>query len=566
MRVSDSFIPTLRDDPAEAEIISHKLMARAGLVRKSALGFYTWLPLGWRVLRKVENIVREEMDRAGCLELLMPILQPQELWEATGRWQAYGDEMMRVTDRHGREFCLGPTHEEMITTVAKELRSYKDLPKCLYQIQAKFRDEIRPRFGVMRSREFVMKDAYSFHTDEASLQETYDRMSEAYGRIVERCGLTYRSVKAAGGLIGGAVSEEFMVLAETGEDVVIYCPVCNYAANLETATSKWHTADADEPHRPIEKKATPGKKSVEEVSDFLGVEPGRLVKTLVFHAGDEIVAALLPGDQELNPAKLAAITGAGEVRLFNEEEFADRPDLVSGFVGPVGLAGLKVIADHSLKGMRNFITGANETDYHLLNVNVDSDFAVDIWADLVFAEVGEGCPQCDAGRLEQMRGIEVGHIFQLGTKYSRLLEAEYVDENGRSHPFVMGCYGIGVSRIVASAIEQRFDEAGIIWPPVLAPYDAHLITLGKDDSVKKEADDLYKSLSGDFDILYDDRAVRAGVKFSDADLIGLPFQLIIGKRFAESHNVEVKVRATGERIEIGVDELPGWMRETRERL
>ena len=566
MRVSDSFIPTLRDDPAEAEIISHKLMARAGLVRKSASGFYTWLPLGWRVLRKIENIVREEMDRAGCLELLMPILQPRELWEATGRWQAYGDEMMRVTDRHGREFCMGPTHEEMITTIAKELRSYKDLPKCLYQIQAKFRDEIRPRFGVMRSREFVMKDAYSFHADEASLQKTYDRMSEAYSRIVERCGLTYRSVKAAGGLIGGAVSEEFMVLAETGEDVVIYCPACNYAANLETATSKWHTAGADEPHQPIEKRATPGKKSIEEVSEFLDVEPGRLIKTLIFHTGDEVVAALLPGDQELNPAKLAAITGVGEVRLFTEEEFADRPDLVSGFVGPVGLDGLKLIADHSLKGMRNFITGANEADYHLLNVNIDSDFAVDIWADLVFAEVGEGCPQCDAGQLEQMRGIEVGHIFQLGTKYSRLLEAEYVDESGQSHPFVMGCYGIGVSRIVASAIEQSFDESGIIWPPALAPYDAHLITLGKDDSVKKEADDLYKSLSGDFDILYDDRAVRAGVKFSDADLIGLPFQLIIGKRFAESRNVEVKVRATGERIEIGVDELPGWMRETRERL
>ncbi len=566
MRISDSFIPTLRDDPAEAEIVSHKLMARAGLVRKSASGFYTWLPLGLRVLRKVENIVREEMDRVGCLELLMPILQPQELWEATGRWEAYGDEMMRLTDRHGREFCLGPTHEEMITTVAKELRSYKDLPKCLYQIQAKFRDEIRPRFGVMRSREFVMKDAYSFHTDEASLQETYDRMSEAYSRIVERCGLTYRSVKAAGGLIGGAVSEEFMVLAETGEDVVIYCPVCNYAANLETATSKWHTAVVDEPHRPIEKKATPGKKSIEEVSEFLGVEPGRLVKTLVFRSGDEVVAALVPGDQELNPAKLAAITGAGEVRLFNEEEFASRPDLVSGFVGPVGLDGLKLVADHSLKGMRNFVTGANEADYHLLNVNVDSDFAVDVWADLVFAEVGEGCPQCDAGGLEQMRGIEVGHIFQLGTKYSGLLEAEYVDENGESHPFVMGCYGVGVSRIVASAIEQKFDESGIIWPPALAPYDAQLITLGKDESVKKEADDLYLSLGGDFDILYDDRAVRAGVKFSDADLIGLPFQLIIGKRFTETRKVEVKVRATGERTELTVDELPGWMRETRKRL
>ena len=566
MRISDSFIPTLRDDPSEAEIVSHKLMIRAGLVRKSAAGFYTWLPLGWRALCKVENIVREEMDNAGCLELMMPILQPQELWEATGRWAAYGEEMMRLTDRHGREFCLGPTHEEMITTLAKELRSYKDLPKCLYQIQAKFRDEIRPRFGVVRSREFVMKDAYSFHTDEASLQETYDRMSEAYGRIVERCGLTYRSVKAAGGLIGGAVSEEFMVLADTGEDVVIYCPVCDYAANLETATSKWHTAVADEPRRPVEKKATPDMKSIVEVSEFLGVEPGGLVKTLIFRAGDGIVAALVPGDQELNPTKLAAITGVGEVRLFREEEFASRPDLVFGFAGPVGLDGIKLIADHSLKSMRNFVTGANEADYHLLNVNVETDFSVDVWADLVFAEVGDGCPQCDAGRLKQMRGIEVGHIFQLGTKYSRLLEAEYVDENGESRPFVMGCYGVGVSRIVASAIEQRSDESGIIWPPALAPYDAHLIALGKDDSVKKEADDLYTSLGADFDILYDDRTVSAGIKFSDADLIGLPFQLIVGKRFAETRKVEVKVRSTGERVELTVDELPDWMRETRERL
>ncbi len=566
MRISDSFIPTLRDDPAEAEIVSHKLMARAGLVRKSAAGFYTWLPLGWRVLRKVENIVREEMDRAGCLELLMPILQPKELWEATGRWAAYGHEMMRVTDRHGREFCLGPTHEEMITTVAKELRSYKDLPKCLYQIQAKFRDEIRPRFGVMRSREFVMKDAYSFHTDEASLQKTYDRMSEAYSRIVERCGLTYRSVKAAGGLIGGAVSEEFMVLADTGEDVVIYCPECDYAANLDTATSKWHTAAPDEAGLPITKKATPDKKSIKEVSELLGGEPRSVVKTLIFRAGDKVVAALVPGDKELNPEKLATITGAGEVELFSEEDFAAHADLVSGFVGPVGLDAVEIIADHSLKSMRNFITGANEAGFHLLNVNVETDFSVDVWADLVYAQVGESCSQCDAGRLEQMRGIEVGHIFQLGTKYSELLDAQYVDENSESHPFVMGCYGIGVSRVVAAAIEQRFDESGIIWPPALAPYDAQLITLGKDDSVKDEADKLYASLATDFDILYDDRPVSAGIKFKDADLIGLPFQLIIGKRFAKTRQVEVKIRATGERAELGVEELPGWMRETREGL
>ena len=561
MRFSEAFIPTLRDDPADAEIVSHKLMIRAGMLRKTAAGVYTWMPLGLRVLKKVEAIVREEMDAIGCLELLMPALQPAELWRRTGRWDAYGDEMMRLTDRHDREFALGPTHEELITSVAKELRSYKDLPKCLYQIQVKFRDEIRPRFGVMRSREFIMKDAYSFHADQASLDKTYNLMRGAYSRIVQRCGLTYRSVKAAGGLIGGAVSEEFMVLAETGEDVVIYCPNCNYAANVDTATSKWHRTGADEPVRGRGKVHTPGKTSVADVAALLEVPEDKVVKTLVFKTGDKVVAALLPGDKELNTTKLAGVFGVGEVELFTEDDFALRGDLVSGFVGPVDLKRATIVADHSLKAMRNFVVGANQRDYHLTDVNVDEDFAVDIWADLVVAKPGETCAECGEGRLAQVRGIEVGHIFQLGAKYSELLGAVYVDEGGAERPFVMGCYGVGVSRLAAAAIEQKNDERGIVWPASIAPYDVHLIVLGKDESLKAQADEIYAKVSSEFDALIDDRPVSAGIKFADADLIGAPVQVLIGRKMAETRQVEIKLREDDTRLEVAADELVNWLRE-----
>lgn len=562
MRFTDGFIPTLRDDPADAEIISHKLMVRAGLMRKVAAGIYSWLPLGLKVLRKVEGIVREEMDRAGALELLMPALQPAELWEASGRWQAYGDEMMRLTDRHEHSFCLGPTHEEMITSIAKELRSYKDLPKCLYQIQMKFRDEIRPRFGVMRSREFLMKDAYSFHVDQMSLDRTYSAMASAYSRIVERCGLNFRPVKAAGGLIGGAVSEEFMVLADAGEDVVVYCPECSYAANLDTASSKWHTAAPDEPLREKVKTHTPGKTSIDEVAESLNIAPDRLVKTLIFKADNKTVAALLPGHKGLNPVKLAGILGVAEVTLYTEDDFKARPDLISGFVGPVDLSDVIIIADHSLKSMRNFVVGANENDYHWLDVNVDQDFGVDIWADLVYAEPGELCPECGVGGLEQMRGIEVGHIFQLGDKYSDKLNAKFVDDGGIERPFIMGCYGVGVSRLVAATIEQRNDDRGIIWPASIAPYDVHLLLLSKDEAVKIDADALYEELSAGYDVLYDDRQTSAGIKFADADLIGTPIQVIIGKKWLESRMAEVKVRATGERFEVEAGELLKWIKDT----
>jgi prolyl-tRNA synthetase len=559
MRFSQDFIPTLKEDPAEAEIPSHQLMMRAGLLRKSAAGVYVWLPLGLRVLRRVETIVREEMDRIGALEVLMSVLQPAEIWKASGRWQAYGDEMMRLKDRNDREFCLGPTHEEMITSIAKEIKSYKELPVCFYQVQVKFRDEIRPRFGVMRSREFIMKDAYSFHSDANSLSATYELMASAYSRIVERCGLAYRSVKAASGLIGGAVSEEFMVLAETGEDVVIYCPACNYAANLETAASRWHTPAADEPLKTREKVHTPGLTSVEPVAQALGAQPRNLVKTLILKAGERTVAALIPGTKDLNPAKLAAVLGVGEVRLFGEEDFAARADLVSGFVGPVALNDAILVADHSLKTMRNFITGANERDFHYVNVNVEQDFAVDTWADLVVAEPGEVCLECGEGRLESMRGIEVGHIFQLGTKYSELLGAQFIDDKGQTHPMVMGCYGVGVSRLVAAAIEQKHDDKGIVWPAALAPYDLHVLLLSKKDDTRAGADALYRELSDSFEVLYDERPISAGIKFAEADLLGIPVQVIVGKKFEGDGMVEVKFRAEDARHEVAAADLHGWL-------
>ena len=560
MRYSKTFIPTLRDDPADAEITSHKLMVRAGLLRKAASGLYTWMPIGLRVLRKVENIVREEMDNAGCLELLMPALQPAELWKQSDRWFAYGEEMMRLVDRHQREFCLGPTHEELITSIAKEIHSYKDLPKCFYQIQAKYRDEIRPRFGVMRSREFIMKDAYSFHTTQESLDETYQLIQKAYARIVERCGLSYRVVKAAGGLIGGAVSEEFMVLADAGEDVVVHCENCGYAANLETASSKWHASGENEAREARKKVHTPNKSSINDLAQFLDIPKTSVVKTLIYKAGDSTVAALVPGSKEINPHKLASALGVGEVSLFSKEDFEKRPDIIQGFVGPIGLMNAKIVADNSLRSLSNFVVGANEVDHHFVNVNTESDFSADVWADLVFAEEGEACIDCDHGQLEGVRGIEVGHIFQLGTKYSSKMDAKYVDDAGREQPFIMGCYGIGVSRMVAAAIEQRNDERGIIWPKAIAPFDIHLMNLTKDEAGLKVADKIYNQLLDKNEVLYDDRLLSPGIKFTDADLLGLPVQIIVGKKFAEKKMVEIKIRETQKRYDVEVDKLSDWLK------
>ena len=571
MRQSQLFAPTLKEEPTEAEIISHKLMLRAGMLRKIAGGIYTFLPLGFRVLKKVENIVRQEMNAVGAQELLMPVLQPSELWQKSGRWYAYGQEMMRMKDRHQRDFALGPTHEELITHLASEIRSYKELPKILYQIQVKFRDEVRPRFGVMRSREFIMKDAYSFHADQNSLDETYQKMHKAYSRIVERCGLSYRAVKAATGLIGGAVSEEFQVLAETGEDTIIYCPKCSYAANIEMASSRWwHLLEPDETLAAREKIHTPGKSSVEDVAKLLGVPKSKLVKTLIYQVDDNrLVAVLIPGHKNLNPTKLARILET-EFEMLEEEEFSKR-GLAFGFVGPIDLSNdlsnIEIIADHSLKKMRNFVTGANQKDYHWINSNVERDFLIDKWADLVFAEENEPCSECGKGQLKVMQGIEVGQIFQLGTKYSEKMGGTFIDQNGKTKPFVMGCYGIGVSRLVAAAIEQLSDEYGIIWPMSIAPYQVHLLLVGKEDKLKQNAEEIYESLlEAKVEALYDDRQISPGIKFSEADLIGIPLQVIIGKKFLNESKLEVKERRTNKRVTIEPDKLIKWIKNKIEHV
>lgn len=547
MRFSKLFAPTLRDDPAEAEVVSHKLMLRAGMLRKVASGIYEFLPLGLKALAKVENIVREEMDNSGAQEVLMPALQPAEAWEESGRWAQYGPEMMRLKDRHERDFCLGPTHEELITLMVKnDIKSYKKLPIILYQIQVKFRDEIRPRFGLMRGREFIMKDAYSFDRDVEGMRESYKSMYDAYCRIIKRCGLDFRAVEAASGLIGGDVSQEFMVMADSGEDAIIVCDKCDFAANIEAATFA-KAKPSNETDVPLQKVSTPGIKSVEEVGAFLGVEPGRLVKTLVYFADGEVVAILIPGDRELNETKAAEALEAQKLFLLSEKDFAEMPHLISGFVGPAGLAGCKIMADHRIEDMRNVIVGANEPDAHFINVNYPRDFYVDIWADIALVKEGDSCARCESGRLSITRGIEVGHVFQLGTKYSEAMDASFLDENGAAKPYIMGCYGIGVSRMVAAAIEQNHDERGIIWPVAIAPYQVLVIALKwSEEEERKVAEEIYNGLcEGGTDVLLDDRDESAGVKFADGDLIGIPVQIVVGKRSLAEGCVEIKVRSTG---------------------
>lgn len=562
MRLSRMYLPTLKEDPAEAEVISHKLMLRAGMLRKVAAGVYTYMPLGFRALKKVETIVRQEMDRIDAQEILMPALQPAELWQASERWYAYGDEMMRLKDRHQREFCLGPTHEELVTSLARELRSYRDLPIILYQIQVKFRDEIRPRFGVMRSREFIMKDAYSFHADRKSLDDTYASMHQAYSRIVRRCDLDYRSVKAAGGLIGGAVSEEFHVLADTGEDTVIFCPRCDYAANLELAASRWHLPEPNEELKPLEKVETPGKIRVNDVAKYLDVPASKLVKTLIYKDNTgALIGVLIPGHKSINPAKLTVALGR-EISLLDKDDLKTYPQLVYGYIGPIGLYGISLIADISLKKLRNFVVGANEVDYHYRNANLERDFTPDIWEDIIYAEEGDICGQCGEGELQKLQGIEIGHIFQLGTKYSEKMEVTYVDKSGKAKPFIMGCYGVGVSRLVAAVIEQKSDERGIIWPISIAPFHVHILAVGKDEKVKETAEELYNHLLAEgVEVLFDDRSVSAGIKFAEADLIGLPLQVIIGKKFLEMKKFEVKDRASGEVTEVALDSIIGWLKD-----
>jgi prolyl-tRNA synthetase len=564
MKWTRAFIPTLKESPADAEIVSHTLMLRAGMMRKLGAGVYTYLPLGWRSIRKVERIVREEMDRAGAQELLLPILSPAELWRESGRWDEYGKELMRLKDRHDREFALGPTHEEVITaTVRGEVRSYRELPLCLYQIQTKFRDEVRPRFGVMRGREFTMKDAYSFHRDTASLDDYYKVMHEAYSRIFRRCGLTFRAVLADPGLMGGKDTHEFMVLAETGESVVISCPSesCGYAATTDTATGSVPPSPARD-ETELREVQTPGKKTVEEVTAFLGVTPDRLIKTLLYRAGEETVAVLVRGDRDVSEPKLRKALGRAALELADEAAVRKVTGAEVGFAGPVGLAGVRVIADGTVKGIRDGVTGANRTDRHLAGVSEGRDFTAAEYHDLAVSREGDGCPRCGSP-LTAYRGIEVGQIFKLGRKYSEAMGATFSDEDGAAKPFVMGCYGIGVTRTVAAAIEQHHDADGILWPMAIAPYHVEVIAMKvTDEPTMRAAGELCAALeSRGVEVLLDDRDERPGMKFKDADLVGVPLRVVVGPKGLAQGKIELKVRGEKEARLIDMGAAPDEIAE-----
>lgn len=565
MRTSQFPLHTIKETPTEAEIVSHQLMLRAGLIRKLASGLYTWLPLGLRVLRKVERIVREEMDRAGALELLMPALQPAELWRESGRWEQYGPELIRLKDRHEREFCLGPTHEEIITDLVRsEIKSYKQLPVNFYQIQTKFRDEIRPRFGVMRAREFIMKDAYSFHRDVQSLQETYTAMHDAYSRIFTRLGLEFRAVLADTGAIGGHLSHEFHVLADTGEDAIAFSTESDYAANVELATALPPTEKRPSPSEPLALVDTPGQHTVEEVSRFLGIEPTRILKTLIVKGPEgELVALVLRGDHQLNPIKAAKhLKLKAPLELASEAEIRATVGCGPGSLGPVELD-IPVLCDQSAAVLADFVCGANQDGKHYRGVNWGRDLPLPEVADLRYVVEGDKSPD-GRGTLKIRRGIEVGHIFQLGTKYSEALGASILDENGREEFLIMGCYGIGISRVVAAAIEQNHDERGILWPEAIAPFQVALVPINMYQSahLKAEAEALYRELvKAGFEVLFDDRPVRPGVMFADMELIGLPHRVVLSERLLESGKVEYRHRRDAESREVERGEIIAWLQK-----
>lgn len=556
MKQSMTFIPTLREVPADAEIKSHQLLLRAGFIRQTASGVYSYLPLAWKVLQNIENIIREEMNATGAAELLMPTLQQAELWQESGRWYTYGPELMRINDRHNREFALGPTHEEVITTLVKdEVKSYKRLPLNLYQIQTKFRDEKRPRFGLLRGREFVMKDAYSFHSSRESLSETYDKMFQAYTNIFTRAGLNFRAVIADAGAIGGKGTHEFMALSEIGEDTIAYSDTSSYAANIEMAPVIAQYEKSNEEVKEMEKVLTENQKTIADVSAFLNVQVEKCIKSLLFKVDDRYVLVLVRGDHEVNDIKLKNLYNAGIVELAEAEETLKVLGCSVGSLGPVGVSNVEVIADHAVKSIVNGVCGANEEDYHYTGVNPDRDFQVSQYEDLRFIQEGDPSPD-GQGKILFARGIEIGHIFKLGTRYSEAMNAVFLDENGKSQPFIMGCYGIGVSRLITAVAEQFNDEKGLIWPVNIAPYHVHLIGVNMKDEAQKElSEKLYGVLQQNrFEVLYDDRQERAGVKFADSDLIGLPVRITVGKK-ANEGIVEVKVRKTGEMKEVHVDDL-----------
>lgn len=546
MKWSSALINTLRETPKEAEAISHKLMMRAGLIAKLAAGIYDYLPLGWKSVKKVMNIIREEMDAAGAQEVLLPILSPAELWKETGRWALYGKEMMRIKDRNDSEFGLGPTHEEVITDlVRRQVTSYKQLPVNLYQIQIKFRDEIRPRFGVMRSREFMMKDAYSFDRDEASALKSYKLMFETYNKICRRIGFKFRPVEADSGAIGGSSSAEFMVLAETGEDTIIYCDKCDYAANMEKAVfAKYPAQTAAE--EPLVKVHTPNIKTVEELASFLGKKPEDTAKTILYIVdGKKMAGAVIRGDREINEIKLKNALGATEIRLATPEEILEKTGAPVGFAGPIKIRekSVRLAIDETVAGLKNTVTGGNEHDHHYTGVNRGRDYEENLVADFAKAKKGDKCAKC-GGTLDEQRGIEMGHVFYLGTKYSKSMKATFLDENQKASEFVMGCYGIGVTRIVAASIEQNNDENGIIWPMAIAPYEVLVAPVNNKYAEGMEyALELYEKLkAAGIDVIFDDRDISPGVKFKDADLIGFPIRVVVGEKNFKDGKVEFKLR------------------------
>jgi prolyl-tRNA synthetase len=540
MRWTRYFINTLREVPSDADVISQKLMMRAGLIRKVAAGIYTYLPLGLRAIHKLENIVRQEMTRAGSTELLMPAIQPAELWMESGRWQKYGKELLRIKDRHERDFVFGPTHEEVITeTIRDSVSSYRQLPVSLYQIQTKFRDEVRPRFGLMRGREFIMKDAYSFHASRESLDETYDAMRDAYGRIFHRCALDHVPVEADTGNIGGSASHEFMVLAQSGEDAVVSCPNCRYGANVEKATSKFFDDEVEPaPSEAIAEIHTPGTQTIDDVGKFLGKPTSQLVKTLVFDTDLGAVMVLIRGDREGNEIKIKNHLGAQFLELIGEARFEEATGGPIGYCGPVGTKCKRVLADHSLRGRKRWIIGANKRDHHIDYAVPGRDFPEPDFGDFTTAIAGDPCVRCGT-KLEIYRGIEVGHIFKLGTKYSESMQCNFLDEAGQRVPMIMGCYGLGIGRTVASAVEQSHDADGIIWPMPIAPFEVVVTSIGKEENVAAAANDIYeKLLAAGIDVLFDDRDERPGVKFKDADLIGFPLRIAVGAKSLANGNIE----------------------------
>jgi len=572
MLATKLYAPTLREVPSDADVVSQQLMLRAGFMRKTANGLYSFLPLGWRSIKKIEAIVREEMDRASAQEIMMPILQPAEIWKESGRWNAYGAEMMRINDRHDNEFCLGPTHEEMITTLVKnEINSYRQLPVNLYQIQSKFRDERRPRYGLMRSREFIMKDAYSFDVDEAGLDESYKSMYDAYTRIFTRCGLTFRPVEADSGAIGGSGTHEFMAIAEAGEADIVYCTKCDYAANIEIGKPGIMKQD-EEALQELSVVDTPNASTIEAVAEMLNLPLHKTIKAVVFSIDGKVVLAIVRGDHEVNEVAVQhAVLGAVEPEMATPEEL-EKVGLIAGFISPIGLKQTEefaIVVDESVMETYNVCGGANKKDAHYVNINPKRDFNVE---DIIIAPIrlitkDDVCPKC-GGALEHAKGIEVGQVFKLGTKYSEALQATFLDQNGRPNPMIMGCYGIGVSRTLAAAIEQYHDENGIIWPRSIAPFEAVIVPINaKDEALMSTSQTIYTALqNAGVDVLLDDRKDRAGVKFKDADLIGYPLRITVSKNTLENNEVEIQIRKSGEALPCAIDSVADKVTELLQNL